>query len=209
MASTTGPDLLLAAFLTLPAEEQDEALQRLIEARELRDAGTESETAVMLRSLHRVAEHLGEVPSPDAYRAAYKELRAAGEDVQEFNRVNRHFGGSWRRAREALELSEVTTPRRIDARFRYRRVGKVWRYTEATLRDTLAACVAHYGGRTPLVAEFEHWRDRELQLAAALGNDALHLPSPTPYRRRWGDWEGALRHFGYSDDQIAGRLEQP
>lgn len=150
----------------------------------MREAGTDSETAVMLRSLRRVAEHISEPPSPDAYRRAYKELRAAGEELAEYNRIARHFGGSWRRAKEALELSEVTTVRRIDARFRYHRVGKVWRYTEETPRDTLAACVDHYGGRAPLVVDFEHWRERELQLAAAPGNDALHLPSPTPCRSR-------------------------
>lgn len=66
---------------------------------------------------------------------------------------SRHFG-SWRRAKEALALSEVTTARRIEARFRYRRVGKVWRFTEDTLRETLASCVEHYG-RPPMVSEFE------------------------------------------------------
>jgi hypothetical protein len=132
---------------------------------------------------------------------------AAGEHVEGFMRVSRHFG-SWRRAKEALALSEVTTARRIEARFRYRRVGKVWRFTEDTLRETLASCVEHYG-RPPMVAEFEWWRDRELELARAEGNDAAHLPSPSPYRRRWGTWEAALLHFGYTPDQVAERLEQP
>jgi hypothetical protein len=58
------------------------------------------------------------------------------------------------------------------------------------------------------VAEFEWWRDREFELARAEGNDALHIPSPTPYRRRWGTWEAALLHFGYTPDQVAERLEQ-
>jgi hypothetical protein len=58
------------------------------------------------------------------------------------------------------------------------------------------------------VAEFEWWRDRELELARAEGNAALHLPSPSPYRRRWGSWEAALLHFGYTPDQVAERLEQ-
>lgn len=109
--------------------------------------------------------------------------------------------------KEALALSETTTERRIEARFRYRRVGKVWRYNEKMLGETLARCVEHYG-RPPLVAEFEWWRDRELELARAEGNDALHLPSPHPYRRRWGSCEAALLHFGYTPDQVAERLEQ-
>lgn len=55
---------------------------------------------------------------------------------------------------------------RAEARFRFRRVGKVWRYTEATLRETPEACVGHYG-RPPVVAEFDWWRQRELALAQA------------------------------------------
>ncbi len=57
-------------------------------------------------------------------------------------------------APRALDLSQATSARKIDARFRARRLGKVWRYTEDTLRETLARCVAHYG-RPPQVAEFE------------------------------------------------------
>ncbi len=110
--------------------------------------------------------------------------------------MSRHFG-SWRRAKEALDLSETTTARRIEARFRFRRMGKVWRYSEDVMRETLVRCAEHYG-RPPLVAEFEWWRDRELELARAEGNDALHLPSPSQYRRRWGSWEAALLHFGYT-----------
>jgi hypothetical protein len=118
----------------------------------------------------------------------------------------RHFG-TWRRASEALELSEVTTSRRIQARFDYRRVGKIWKYTGETLRDTLARCTEHYG-HVPQVAEFEWWRDRQLELARDRGDDDLHLPSPTPYRKRWGNWEGALLHFGYSREEIEQRLER-
>lgn len=206
MKSTPATDFLLAAILTLPADEQDEVVLRLTEARELREAGTESETATMIRALCR--DHIGEPPSPDAYRTARKQLALAGEDLPEYNRIARHFGGSWRRAKEALELSEVTSVRRIDARFRFRRVGKVWRYNDETLRETFLACADFYGGRAPPVAEFEHWRERELQLTAAQGNDALHLPSPTPYRKRWGTW-GALVHHGFTAEQVAGRLEQP
>jgi hypothetical protein len=67
---------------------------------------------------------------------------------------------------------------------------------------------SHYQ-RPPQVAEFEWWRQREPELAAAQGDDTLHLPSQSPYRKRWGSWEGALLHFGYSAAEIAERLEQP
>jgi hypothetical protein len=57
------------------------------------------------------------------------------------------------------------------------------------------------------VAEFEWWRDRELELARAQGNDALHLPTASRYRKRWKNWEGALLHFGHTQDEIDRRLE--
>jgi len=59
------------------------------------------------------------------------------------------------------------------------------------------------------VPEFEHWRERELELARAEGNDTLQLPSATPYRRRWKTWEGALLHFGYTPEEAAQRYQQP
>lgn len=60
----------------------------------------------------------------------------------------------------------------------------------------------------PQVAEFEHWRHRELELARAQGDDALHLPSAGPYRRRYGSWEQALLKLGYTSDEVAERLER-
>jgi hypothetical protein len=74
-----------------------------------------------------------------------------------------------------LALSETTTPRRIEARFRSRRVGKIWRYSEQTLGETPGACIEHYE-RVPMVSEFDWLRERELQLAAAMGNDTFHIP---------------------------------
>jgi hypothetical protein len=59
----------------------------------------------------------------------------------------------------------------------------------------------------PQVAEFERWRDLELELARAQGNDGLHLPTTNPYRKRWRTWEGALLHFGYSQEEIDRRLD--
>jgi Homing endonuclease associated repeat len=202
MSPTTGAQLVAMAFSTLAAEEQEDAFERINDIRLGRLAGDESATAQLLLDLIRVRELMGHVPTVDEYRQAYRELKDsdAGQ-IAEVNRLLRHFG-SWRRAIEALGLSEVTTVRRIDARFRSRRLGKVWKYTEETLRDTLAQAVEHYG-RPMTVAEFDWWRERQFQLAKAEGKDGLHLASATPYRKRWGGWEGALRHFGY-DPELSG-----
>jgi hypothetical protein len=208
MADTTATDVLVIVFNAMSPDEQDEALGRLTDVRAHRDSAGESHMAYCIRSLRRVAEHVGRVPSSDDYRLAQPELTAAGEDIETFSRLYRAFDSNWRRVREALELSESNTVRKIEARFRSRRVGKVWRFTDEMLRETMARCVEHYG-RPPMVSEFDWWRDRELELAKARGDDALHLPSPSPYRRRYGSWEGALVAFGYTPEQLAQRLEQP
>jgi hypothetical protein len=71
-------------------------------------------------------------------------------------------------------------------------------------RDARALC--RDLGHVPVVIEFELWRQREIELAKARGED-LFLPSDSPYRRRWGGWEAALRHFGFEPEEIEGRLE--
>jgi hypothetical protein len=118
---------------------------------------------------------------------------------------------NWFEVKEALGLystpSKTTTARRIEARFASRRVGKVWRYTDAVLAQTLADAVA-YWGRPPRVAEFDHWRERELELRRARGEEAPHLPSPHPYRKRWGRWESALAAHGYESARISERLDE-
>lgn len=205
MAVTTGAQLLAVAFAALSQDEQEEAFERINEIRVGRLADEESATAVMLRSLIRVREMIGHPPTAQEYKQSYLELKGTPDEIEEVNRVVRHFG-SWHRALEALGLSEVTTARRIEARFRSRRMGKIWKYTEETLRLTLAEAVEHYG-RPMTVAEFDWWRERQFELARAEGNDLLHLPSATPYRKRWGTWEGALRHFGYDPALSGTRLE--
>lgn len=196
----------MIGFAALSDPEQEEALARITDLRLRSRAGEENETGQMLRSLLAVRDRLGHTPTPDDYRQAHAELLDQGVEIEPLSRVIKHFG-SWRVAKEALQLSGVTTPRKIDARFRSRRLGKVWRYTEQTLQETLARCVADLG-HLPQVAEFDHWRQRELDLARASGDDALHLPSATPYRKRWETWAGALSHFGYSEAAIEGRLER-
>jgi len=148
---------------------------------------------------------LGETPGIEDYKRIRQELAKQGEELEPVSRITRHFEGSWYLAREALDLSETTTARRIEERFRKRRLGKVWRYSDRTLKETLIRAVEEIG-HVPQVAEFDWWRQRQLDLASARG-DQLYLPSATPYRRRWGTWAAALRHFGYSQAEIDGRLE--
>ncbi len=160
-----------------------------------------------LRSLRRVAEELGFAPGVDDYREVSAALRAAGEDVASFNTLYRYFDRSWPRVREALDLSETNSARKLEWRFNNRKTGKTWRYTHDTLRDVLRQAAEHWG-RPPSVAEFEWWRERQLALGRSTGSEHFHLPSSTPYRRRWGTWEAALLHFGYTPEEVAERLEQ-
>lgn len=204
--ATSAVDLVLVAYERLTDNEQEEAFSRLADIRLRKIAGGESEFARYLRSMRRAAEHAGRIDlSVDEYRDAYADLKSGdGDEVIEVNKVIVFFG-SWRSAKEALDLSAVTTPLKIEARFRSRSVGKVHRYRDDALRETLLRCAGDIG-HAPLVVEFENWRFRELELAKARGEE-LWLPSASPYRRRWKTWEGALAHFGFSDDEIAGRLE--
>lgn len=203
-APTSAVALLVVAFNALSAEQQEQVFQEISEFRLQRIAGEDGETARLLRSLRRVQMHVDGELSPAKYVSAYRELTANGEELAEFNQVRRHFG-SWRRAKEALALAETTTPFKIEARFRARMVGKVGRYREETLRETLEQCVEALG-HIPLLIDFELWRQKELELAKAQGRE-LFLPSDSPYRRRYGSWEKALLHFGYPEEEVKARLE--
>jgi len=167
-------------------------------------AGEDSEMGRHLRSLRRVADVVDGDLTPETYRAARRTLLAGGEEVVEFNALLRYFG-SWRRAKEAVGLAEVATPLKIEARFRSRLVGKVHRYREDTLRETLERCARDLG-HVPLIIEFEHWRQRELELAKTRGEE-LFLPSDSPYRRRWGSWDKALLALGFAEEDVYARLE--
>lgn len=203
---TRATDAILVIFNTLSQAEQREVHERISELRLRQAAGDETPTGRCLRSLRRIAEQLGHTPSTTEYRAVSEELRAAGEDVETFTQVYSHFG-SWPRAREALALSETTTARAINARFRHRLAGKPWRYTEATLRETMMSCADYYG-HPPLCTEFTAWRDRELELAEARGDDDLYLPTRVAYRRRYGGWEEALLHFGFTPEELERRHDR-
>jgi hypothetical protein len=206
VANTSGVELLVAAFRVLDHAEQTRALRAChslwIEAEEA--AG--SETARLIASLKRAAEVLGEAPGIEDYKRIRLELAKDGEELAPVSRITKHFNGSWHIAIEALDLSQVSTPRRIEERFRKRRLGKIWRYSEETLGQTLQQAVEDIG-RIPQVAEFDWWRQRQIELAVAQGQE-IHLPSASPYRRLWGSWEKALLHFGYDAEEIADRLER-
>ncbi len=204
MKPTSAIDLVVTAFSALAADEQDEAYTRIHDLRLTRLAGEDSEMARHLRSLRRVADVVGADLTPETYRAARRTLVADGEEVIEFNALLRYFG-SWRAAKDAIGLAELETADKIEARFRSRLVGKVHRYREDTLRETLERCAGDLG-HVPLIIEFEHWRRRELELAKARGEE-LFLPSDSPYRRRWGSWDKALLALGFSAEEVYARLE--
>jgi hypothetical protein len=203
---TTGVDLAVIAWRSLDADERETAYHAIADLRLRENVGEESEGAQYITALRLIAGTLGHEPSPVEYDKTRKQLQADGHELPPRSRLVRHFG-SWRLVKEALSLSETNTARRIEARFRYRKLGKVWRYTDASLSETMARCVADIG-RPPRVAEFVHWRDRELQLAKARGDDTLHIPSPNPYRKRWQTWDDALLALGYSPEWIAERMDE-
>jgi hypothetical protein len=207
MSAASGADALCLLYESLAPEEQDAAYERIYDARLRQEKVAETKLAMHLRSLRRVAEVVGHAPGVDEYRLVSQQLRREGEDVQSFRSLYDFFGHSWAQAREALGLSGAASTRTVEARLRTRRLGKVVRYSEDALRDTLARAVEHYR-RPPSVAEFSWWRDRQTELAHVQGDEHPNIPSNSCYRSRWKTWEGALLHFGYTPDQVALRLEQ-
>ncbi|MEA2361649.1 MAG: hypothetical protein QOD71_794 [Thermoleophilaceae bacterium] len=204
---TSAVDGLVVLFETLAPAEREVALRRMHECWLIHQAGEESEAAYLIRSLVRVRDSLGRDDfAAEDYRRVRLVLADDGEELAPLSQIVRHFQ-SWRMAKEAVQLGEATTTRLIDARFARRRLGKIWRYSEQTLAETLARCVNDLG-HIPQVAQYDWWRERQVQLARAQGDDSLHVPSPNVYRKRWKTWEGALLHFGYSPEAIAARAER-
>jgi hypothetical protein len=204
VALTTGADVVIAAFAALQVSEQEEAFTRISDLRLTRLAAEEDATAYYLRSLRRVADIAGPDLSPDRYRSEWRALVAAGEDVAEFNAVSRHFG-SWREAKEAVALAEVTTAAKIEARFRSRLLGRQRTFKQEELEAALRLCVADLG-RVPLLAEYSEWRVKELALARTRG-EAGRMPSTAVFRRRHGTWQTALLACGYDAEEVYLRLE--
>lgn len=172
MGATRGVDLILVSFQALGQEEQAESLQLMHEHHLQLVVEQEGEEAQLIQSLKRAAEHTGADPlGVNDYRRAAKELRKQEEELSPLSRQVRRWG-SWRQAREALQLSGYSAARAIVARFAKGRLDKIWRYTEASLAGAMARCVADLG-HVPQVAEYEHWRARELELARAQGDDGF------------------------------------
>lgn len=194
---TTAVELIVVAYQALPVPEQDELLNRLRALRLQRQAGEQSETERMLASLQRVTQLAGKEPNDltsDDYRAAIKaEIEEGGPGIEPISRVIKHFG-SWRLAKEALSLAGENTALQIEARFACRRLGRVHRYSQEVLSETLRRCAGELG-HPPTVGEFKAWRQKELELARAQGNRDHHLPSLNAYRRHYTHWQDTLRHF--------------
>lgn len=206
VTATSGAELIAVAFGALAPDEQEQAFARINDIRLTRVAAEEGETADFLRSLRRVTAVAGGELTPEVYRHVRADLVAAGERVHEFSAVVRYFG-SWVQAKEAVGLAELTTARKIDARFRSRLHGRQRTFREEELVATLARCVDDLG-RIPLLAEYDEWRLRELALARTRG-EAGRVPSAAVFRRRHGSWEQALLASGYSPDEVYLRLEPP
>jgi hypothetical protein len=204
----SGVELIVIGYRALSPVEQGEVLDRLQALRLSAEAGEQTKTERMIGSLARVRELIGHAPTVTEYRQAIQ-AETRGEidfGLEPLSRLIPHFG-SWRMAREALELTERHSPRRIEAMFKNRRVGRVHQYTEATLKETLLRC-ADALGHVPQCREYERWREQEIEIARAQGNRTFQLPGSEPFRKRWGRWPAVLAECGFSEDQIASRLER-
>lgn len=204
---TSPIDVLLAAYNALSPGEREALFKRLSELRLRAVAAGEGETARHIASLRHVAQHLGKTDfSVDEYREAYKQLRTAGdESVIELNKLIRFFG-RWSLAKEALDLSAINTAVKIEARFRARVAGRPRQFNEHQMRDALHDCARELG-RTPLSEEYRKWRQKEIDLASARGDEAW-LPSYNAYYRRFSSWEAALVHYGFDLEQYYRQLER-
>jgi hypothetical protein len=203
--TTSAVDALSAAIQALLPAEQDVLEERLLTLRVARESRSASRAGEAVSSMQVVSRRLGRVPTIGEYKVIRASLAGDGIEVLAVHQLIRFFG-SWRAAKEAVSLAEVSTARRIETQFRNRRLGKIWRYTDEALGEALSRCASELG-RAPQVAEFSWWRQRELELARARGDDWLHLPSPVPYRNRWGSWEKALEHFGYDREAATRRFD--
>jgi hypothetical protein len=199
---TPAVDIVLAAFMALSVAEQEVALRSCQSSwLQLTDLGSEGEQ--IIKSLVRASEIAGSAPGIEEYKAIRNQQ---GEDLVPASRILKHFGGSWHRAKEAIDLTQVNSVRRIEERFAKRQLGKIWKYTDQTLRESLLQAADEIG-HAPQVAEYSWWRERQLEIARTRGEE-VHLPSPTPYRKRFGSWEAALKHYGFSAEEIDARLER-
>ena len=197
---------VLAAYNTLSPEDRDRFFDEIRQLRLESLAACDPDAARYLASLMKVGEHLGAMPTSESYKQAHSELLAADEEVLHVSSIIRYYG-SWRMAKEALELSGYYNARQVEARFRRRRTRQPRYAREDELRAALHSCVADLG-RAPLIREYEDWCDHQRDQARARGEE-LWLPSVSTFRRRHKTWEKALLHYGIDLRSVYARLEQP
>ncbi|HLX32607.1 MAG TPA: hypothetical protein VKR79_07550 [Gaiellaceae bacterium] len=176
------------------------------EIRVARQAEVDTETAAFIRALRLVAARNDGALTPDRYSATRATLKIEGVEIPSFPSVVRHFS-TWTLAKESIGLSDVTTAKKIEARFRGRVSHRRPYFDDAELLDAIQRCGAFYG-RAPLLAEYDEWRLREMALMRARG-EWPRVPSTSAIRRRHQSWEEALRTAGYSPEAIYVRLEAP
>jgi hypothetical protein len=202
--AASGVDVVVSAFASLAAEEQEEAYARIVDVRLTRLADAEGETAEYIRALRGAADLAGGELTTSTYKSARRELLSRGEGIPDLSSVIRFFG-SWALAKEALALNGVSTTHKIEARFRSRVAGRQRHFMREELDDALARCVAELG-RVPLLSEFGEWRGKELALMRVRGGVA-RVPSASVFRRRYGSWEKALLAHGHCPEEVYARLE--
>jgi hypothetical protein len=89
-----------------------------------------------------------------------------------------------------IELSDVMTAKKIEARFGGRVSGRRPCFTEEELIAAVNSCATALG-RVPLLAEYDDWRLKELALMRTRGQWP-RVASAAALRRRFKTWEGAL-----------------
>jgi Homing endonuclease associated repeat len=203
-ARTSAVDLFVHLFGVLEAEEQEQAYVRISDLRLVQLAELGGETAVFVAAMRRFADLADGELTAERYRAVQRQEAREGRELPSLSAVIRFFG-SFALAKEAVRLSDVSSARKIEARFRARVTGRGPHFSADEVRAALAACVAELG-RVPLVAEYDEWRTKELALKRARG-EVARVPSPTVFRRRHRTWERALLAHGYSPDEVHVRLE--
>jgi Homing endonuclease associated repeat len=154
-------------------------------------------------ALKRCSEAVGRAPLVSEYETwRRKELtlqRTRGNHprVPCPESFRRRFG-TWEKALWAHGFTAADLQWRLESPERSAERVKVWRYTDDSLAAALKTC-ARTLGRVPRVEDYARWRRQARK-------DGSDVPTDSPFRRRFGTWERALKHFGFSDAEIAARF---
>jgi hypothetical protein len=156
-------------------------------------------------ALHRCAREIGRPPLCEEYRKwRQKEIdlasaRGEAAHLPSYSAYYRRHG-TWEKALVHYGFDRDEVYARLERE--PTEVAKIDRYTDETLEKTLQRAVKDLG-HIPMGWEFDEWRGRVLKKSRAR---SIVLPSSSPYRRRFGSWQKALLHFGYTEEEISGRL---